>query len=96
MRQIGLDRFDQRLFLRVIAIPCLLGRYGRELPKSGEGDLAAPVLDSRPPYLLFPQSQFPGMSLKTFRDSGHGASDRSCAYTKAIACHPTGNTGSRR
>ena len=72
MRQIGLDRFDQRLFLRVIAIPCLLGRYGRELPKSGEGDLAAPVLDSRPPYLLFPQSQFPGMSLKTFRDSGHG------------------------
>ena len=53
MRQIGLDRFDQRLFLRVIAIPCLLGRYGRELPKSGEGDLAAPVLDSRPPYLLF-------------------------------------------
>lgn len=83
MRQIGLDRFDQRLFLRVIAIPCLLGRYGANCPRA-EKVIWLPLFSIRGPHTCCshnPSSR--ACRSRLSETAATVASDRSCAYTKA-------------
>ena len=83
MGQIRRNSRCQAVLTFVVRVPGLLGSDRSLLPQGREGDLTPPVLDPRPPGLLFPIAQLPGMLLQ-----GHG-SGLAVLITQVMGIHLT-------